>query len=72
MARDMTLAEWKAYFAAKFLGYHQRGPGHVAGWERDEQIRRAVAKARTWSDVNAAVPLDWEAAAANRCRREEV
>ena len=65
----MKLTEWKIYFLSHFSGHYQRGPNDTAGYERDNEIRNTVARARAWAQVENAVPITWGDAAANRCRK---
>lgn len=67
----MTLKEWKEYFRSSYIGA-QRGPSDVCGWERDHGIIQGVMHARTWDTLIDSVPMDYHAAAVNRCKISEL
>jgi hypothetical protein len=68
----MTLKEMKAAILADRSHDRQRGPNDTTGHSRDSESRQAIARARTWADLDAVAPAQWRAAISNRCHRSQL
>lgn len=69
--KQLTLKQWKAYFEKTTHWQSQRGPNDICGYERDCKVYKRVRRARTWAELEMAVPLDLQQAVAERLTDED-
>ena len=70
--KPWTLSEIKSAIKGDCNWHSQRGPGDVAGYERDVESFALIDGSRTWDDLSQNCPGEWMPAVVNRCHLRDL